>query len=200
MWPEGQWEASKKNAPDGADTQTNRLYDQLGPVGPSWWKWGKVNWVLSSWPHCVILFETWIAKTVNRRYNIQRVLWTKCIMASYSASTHINCSYLFNPQACCQNFMFMTYIVLFRHLLDEIMFVPCDWSQTPLRPRQLEGFLDKLQGVLCGWGVGAEFLNFDFLTVSGFKVYKLCARTWNKKRAHKIGRNMQKILGNSKNH
>ena len=42
MWPEGQWEASKKTALDGAHRhlhrRTWRLYDQLGPVGPSWWK------------------------------------------------------------------------------------------------------------------------------------------------------------------
>ena len=37
MWSEGQWEASKKTGPDGANTQTEprtwRLYDQLGPTG-----------------------------------------------------------------------------------------------------------------------------------------------------------------------
>ena len=47
MWPQGQWEASKKTAPDGANRQTDRrtwrLSDQLGPEGPSWWKWYTVR-------------------------------------------------------------------------------------------------------------------------------------------------------------
>ena len=46
MWCQGQWEASEKTAPDGADSHTDthpdrwtwQLYDQLGPEGPSWWK------------------------------------------------------------------------------------------------------------------------------------------------------------------
>ena len=42
MWPEGQWEASKKNAPDGVQPRTDgrtwRLYDWIGPVGPIQWK------------------------------------------------------------------------------------------------------------------------------------------------------------------
>ena len=59
MWSEGQWEASKKTALNGADRQTEaqthrrtwRLYDQLGPVGPSWWKLHRPKLLVCVWAH-----------------------------------------------------------------------------------------------------------------------------------------------------
>ena len=43
MWPQSQWEASKRTAPNGTATHPDRrifrLYDWIGPVGPIQWKW-----------------------------------------------------------------------------------------------------------------------------------------------------------------
>ena len=53
MWPEGQWETSKKTAPDGADKQTHRHTHGHGDSMTYSAQWGQVG---EEEKNCFIVF------------------------------------------------------------------------------------------------------------------------------------------------